>query len=95
MQKAAKVRRWRDGYEPSWVKKAADYPNWYEPPGDQPTELGRLTVGDSFYLADASVTASQGIVLAEERVGLVRVDTGTGSRYLPATTPVTRSAAEG
>lgn len=91
---AAKARRFAEGHEPDWVRKAAEYPNANNtlPSGvpDQAVALGDLSEGDTFSI----VAGGHGIVRAEARNGLVLVDTGTGNRYLPDTTPVFRSAPE-
>ena len=96
IQKATRARRFRDGYEPSWIHKA----DTFNPPEaklpsaepDQPVELGALEEGDAFAYADGS---GHGIVTgAATGIAMTQVDTGTGNRYVSATTPVVCSAPE-
>jgi hypothetical protein len=90
---AAKARRFMDGHEPDWIRKAAEYVNadeqakWDE--AVETVTLGALQPGDGFRLVEGSSTATHGTVTGTATgIGMVMVDTGTGNRYLPDTTPV-------
>jgi hypothetical protein len=80
------------------MAKAAEFANadeqakWDE--AADATTLGALQPGDGFRLFEGSSAATHGTVTgAATGIGMVMVDTGTGNRYLPATTTVQATAA--
>jgi hypothetical protein len=90
--KATRARRFQDGYEPDWVRKAETFnpPEAKLPSAepDQPVEIGSLGEGDAFQI----VGGAHGIVTGAPRNGLALVNVGVGNRYIAGTTLVIQSA---